>query len=177
VQPTKTPYDVAVANERLVSHAGVGLLAELADRLGLTAALEHKPPHPSLAPFKPFGDSAWSSRPGLLACRPCGLIVRSMGRAEMATFYRSIRPIREGIHRLEDVVGDRTLIASRASSMAVSSTARRWPYDLRTFSGSAMVWSSSATRTSMLRGSDRRARAALLGGSGRLAAHDCDLFR
>jgi hypothetical protein len=111
VQPTKTPYDVAVANERLVSHAGVGLLAELADRLGLTAALEHKPPHPSLAPFKPFGDSAWSSRPGLLACRPCGLIVRSMGRAEMATFYRSIRPIREGIHRLEDVVGDRTLIA------------------------------------------------------------------
>jgi hypothetical protein len=39
VQPTKAPYDVAVADERLVSHAGVGLLAELADRLGLTTAL------------------------------------------------------------------------------------------------------------------------------------------
>jgi hypothetical protein len=42
VQPTKAkaPYDVTVADERLVSHAGIGLLAELADRLGLTAALD-----------------------------------------------------------------------------------------------------------------------------------------
>jgi hypothetical protein len=39
VQPTKSSYDVVVADERLVSHAGVGLLAELADRLGLTDAL------------------------------------------------------------------------------------------------------------------------------------------
>jgi Transposase DDE domain group 1 len=40
VQPTNSPYDVTVADERLVSHAGVGLLAELADRLGLTGALD-----------------------------------------------------------------------------------------------------------------------------------------
>jgi Transposase DDE domain group 1 len=39
VQPTNSPSDVSVADEHLVSHAGVGLLAELADRLGLTAAL------------------------------------------------------------------------------------------------------------------------------------------
>jgi hypothetical protein len=39
VQPTKVPYDVTVGDERLVSHAGIGLLAELADRLGLTGAL------------------------------------------------------------------------------------------------------------------------------------------
>jgi hypothetical protein len=36
MQPTKAPYDVTVSGERLVSHAGIGLLAELADRLGLT---------------------------------------------------------------------------------------------------------------------------------------------
>jgi hypothetical protein len=40
VQPTKPPFAVVVADEQLVSHAGVGLLAELADRLGLTWALE-----------------------------------------------------------------------------------------------------------------------------------------
>jgi Transposase DDE domain group 1 len=40
VEPTKAPYNVTVSDERLVSHAGVGLLAELADRLGLTGALE-----------------------------------------------------------------------------------------------------------------------------------------
>jgi hypothetical protein len=40
VQPTNSSYDVTVADERLVSHAGVGLLTELADRLGLTAALD-----------------------------------------------------------------------------------------------------------------------------------------
>jgi hypothetical protein len=39
VQPIKPRYDVVVADERLVSHAGVGLLAELADRVGLTAAV------------------------------------------------------------------------------------------------------------------------------------------
>ena len=41
MQPTNTnwSYDVTVAGERLVSHAGIGLLAGLADRLGLTAAL------------------------------------------------------------------------------------------------------------------------------------------
>jgi hypothetical protein len=36
VQPTNSPYDVIVTDERLISHAGVGLLAELADRIGLT---------------------------------------------------------------------------------------------------------------------------------------------
>jgi hypothetical protein len=40
VQPTKPPFEVVVGDERLVSHAGVALLAELADRLGLTRALE-----------------------------------------------------------------------------------------------------------------------------------------
>jgi len=39
VQPTKPPFAVVVADEQLISHAGVGLLAELADRLGLTRAL------------------------------------------------------------------------------------------------------------------------------------------
>jgi hypothetical protein len=33
-------YDVVLVDGRLVSHAGVGLLAELADRVGLTAALD-----------------------------------------------------------------------------------------------------------------------------------------
>jgi len=37
VQPTK-PCEVVVEDERLVSHAGVGLLAELADRVGLTGS-------------------------------------------------------------------------------------------------------------------------------------------
>jgi hypothetical protein len=40
VQPAKPPFEVVVGDERLVSHAGVALLAELADRLGLTGALE-----------------------------------------------------------------------------------------------------------------------------------------
>ncbi len=40
MQPTKPPFAVVVDDEQLVSHAGVGLLAELADRLGLTWALE-----------------------------------------------------------------------------------------------------------------------------------------
>jgi hypothetical protein len=40
VQATKPRYEVVVADERLVSHAGVGLLAELADRVGLTAAVD-----------------------------------------------------------------------------------------------------------------------------------------
>ena len=40
MQASKPRYDVVLANEQLVSHAGVGLLAELADRVGLTAALE-----------------------------------------------------------------------------------------------------------------------------------------
>jgi hypothetical protein len=39
VQPTNPCYEVVVADEHLVSHAGIGLLAELADRLGLTRAL------------------------------------------------------------------------------------------------------------------------------------------
>jgi hypothetical protein len=39
VQPTNPCYEVVVADEHLVSHAGIGLLAELADRLGLTLAL------------------------------------------------------------------------------------------------------------------------------------------
>jgi hypothetical protein len=39
VQATKPRFDVVVADDRLVSHAGVALLAELADRLGLTRAL------------------------------------------------------------------------------------------------------------------------------------------
>jgi Transposase DDE domain group 1 len=39
VQPTNSCFDVTVADERLVTHAGIGLLAELANRLGLTAAL------------------------------------------------------------------------------------------------------------------------------------------
>ena len=49
MQPTKAPYDVAVADERLVSHAGVGLLAGLADRLGLTAAWAATRPRPPAA--------------------------------------------------------------------------------------------------------------------------------
>jgi len=40
VQATKPRFDVVVADDRLVSHAGVALLAELADRLGLTRALD-----------------------------------------------------------------------------------------------------------------------------------------
>jgi hypothetical protein len=40
VQAIKPRYDVVLADERLVSHAGVGLLAELADRVGLTAAVD-----------------------------------------------------------------------------------------------------------------------------------------
>jgi hypothetical protein len=40
VQPPNPRYAVVVADEQLVSHAGIGLLAELADRLGLTRALE-----------------------------------------------------------------------------------------------------------------------------------------
>jgi hypothetical protein len=40
VQATKPRYEVVVADERLVSHAGVGLLAELADRVGLTTAVD-----------------------------------------------------------------------------------------------------------------------------------------
>jgi hypothetical protein len=39
VQPTNPCYEAVVADEHLVSHAGIGLLAELADRLGLTRAL------------------------------------------------------------------------------------------------------------------------------------------
>jgi hypothetical protein len=39
VQPTNPRDEVVVADEHLVSHAGIGLLAELADRLGLTRAL------------------------------------------------------------------------------------------------------------------------------------------
>jgi hypothetical protein len=39
VQPTNPRFDIAVTNQQLVSHAGVGLLAELADRVGLTGAL------------------------------------------------------------------------------------------------------------------------------------------
>ena len=39
MQPTNPCYEVVVADEHLVSHAGIGLLAELADRLGLTRAL------------------------------------------------------------------------------------------------------------------------------------------
>jgi hypothetical protein len=34
VQATKPRYDVVLADEQLVSQAGVGLLAELADRSG-----------------------------------------------------------------------------------------------------------------------------------------------
>ena len=40
MQATKPRFDVVVADDRLVSHAGVALLAELADRLGLTRALD-----------------------------------------------------------------------------------------------------------------------------------------
>jgi len=40
VQPTNPRYAVVVAEEQLVSHAGIGLLAELTDRIGLTHALE-----------------------------------------------------------------------------------------------------------------------------------------
>jgi hypothetical protein len=40
VQPTNPRFAVAVTDERLISHAGVGLLAELADRIGLTGALD-----------------------------------------------------------------------------------------------------------------------------------------
>jgi hypothetical protein len=40
VQATKPQFDVVVADDRLFSHAGVGLLAELADRLGLAWALD-----------------------------------------------------------------------------------------------------------------------------------------
>ena len=40
MQPTNPGYAVGVADEQLVSHAGIGLLAELADRIGLTHALE-----------------------------------------------------------------------------------------------------------------------------------------
>jgi len=53
VQPIKPRYEVVVADERLVSHAGVGLLAELADRVGLTAALDRfvvRLPSPSPSP-------------------------------------------------------------------------------------------------------------------------------
>jgi hypothetical protein len=39
VRATKPRFDVVVADDRLVSHAGVALLVELADRLGLTGAL------------------------------------------------------------------------------------------------------------------------------------------
>ena len=39
MQRSNPCFDIAVTNERLVSHAGVGLLAELADRIGLTGAL------------------------------------------------------------------------------------------------------------------------------------------
>jgi hypothetical protein len=39
VQPTNPRFDIAVTNQQLVSHAGVGLLAELADWIGLTGAL------------------------------------------------------------------------------------------------------------------------------------------
>jgi hypothetical protein len=40
VQATNPPLDVVVADDRLVSHAGVALLAELADRLGLSSSLD-----------------------------------------------------------------------------------------------------------------------------------------
>ncbi len=40
MQATKPQFDVVVADDRLFSHAGVGLLAELADRLGLAWALD-----------------------------------------------------------------------------------------------------------------------------------------
>ena len=40
MQATKPRFDVVVADDRLVSHAGGALLAELADRLGLTRALD-----------------------------------------------------------------------------------------------------------------------------------------
>jgi hypothetical protein len=40
VQPTNPRYAVVVADEQLVSQAGIGLLAQLADRIGLTRALE-----------------------------------------------------------------------------------------------------------------------------------------
>jgi Transposase DDE domain group 1 len=40
VQPIKAGYEVVVTSERLVSHAGVGLLTELANRLGLTDGLD-----------------------------------------------------------------------------------------------------------------------------------------
>jgi len=43
VQAIKLRYDVVLADERLVSHAGVGLLAELADRVGLAAAVDRWP--------------------------------------------------------------------------------------------------------------------------------------
>jgi hypothetical protein len=39
VQPIKPRYAVELEDERLISHAGIGLLAELADRVGLTVAL------------------------------------------------------------------------------------------------------------------------------------------
>jgi hypothetical protein len=40
VQPIKAPYEVVATDEQVVNHAGVGLLAELADRVGLTTALD-----------------------------------------------------------------------------------------------------------------------------------------
>ena len=40
MQAIKPRYDVVLADERLVSHAKVGLLAELADRVGLAAAVD-----------------------------------------------------------------------------------------------------------------------------------------
>jgi len=40
VQAIEPRYEVVLADERLVSHAGVGLLAELADRVGLAAAVD-----------------------------------------------------------------------------------------------------------------------------------------
>ncbi len=40
MQAIESRYDVVVADELLVSHAGVGLLAELADRVGLAAAVD-----------------------------------------------------------------------------------------------------------------------------------------
>lgn len=40
MQATNPPLDVVVADDRLVSHAGVALLAELADRLGMSSSLD-----------------------------------------------------------------------------------------------------------------------------------------